>query len=586
LLTLGAGVAAASLFQRLSSLRRQRTSCDQRIERFGRASQDALFECWPESGKAHYSARFCELVGLPARPLESTRDFLLQRVHEGDRALHESRLAELARGGMDRVEHQLRLRCEDESFLWVEVRVVRTLGARGTLFTGWVSDISERRAAEQELRFHAFRDSLTGLANRALFMDRLGQSLLRPRGGDAPQTAVLLIDLDRFKRVNDSLSHSAGDALLHTVAERLSACVREEDSVARLGGDEFALLLHDISSSEDAIDVAVRARRALAEPVIVQSRPVTIDASIGIVVIGPEHLTAVDVVRDADTAMYRAKALGRGQWALFDPSMRTRAVERMTLENELRSGLASDQIEVCFQPIVDGAGQFAGVEALPRWHHPRLGELLPAEFIQLAEETGLIVDLGELVLRRACELGRRIGKTVGHGNWTVNINLSPRQLQDTDLARRVLSALDTSGLDPARLCFEVTENLILDELPGEAGLFTTLRERGVKLCMDDFGTGYSSLSYLHRFRFDFLKIENAFVQGLEEHEGSVQLVRSMVNLARNLGVMPIAEGVETGRQWEMLKTLGCPRAQGFFFARALSTTDFLAWLSESFPACA
>jgi diguanylate cyclase (GGDEF)-like protein/PAS domain S-box-containing protein len=592
LLTLGAGVATASLLGHLSSVRRMRRSCDQRFERFGHAAQDALWEWWHESGEAHYSARLSELLGVPRTAAGNRREFLLERVHPEDRAGFEAKLGELLQGALERVEHEHRLRHQDGSWLWVEVRVVQSRLEGRTLLTGWVTDISERKSAEHQLRFHAFRDSLTGLANRSLFMDRLTQCLLRDREREsaeqlrAARTAVLLIDLDRFKRVNDSLCHSAGDSLLYAVAERLSACVRDEDTVARLGGDEFALLLNEITSAEDAIDVATRARRALMEPIVVQGRPVTVGASIGIVVVGREHLTAVDVVRDADTAMYRAKAQGRGQWALFDASMRAQAVERMTLENELRSGLSRDEIEVFFQPIVDGAGRFAGVEALPRWHHPRLGKLLPADFIRLAEETGLIMDLGDLVLNQACELGRRISKVASHTNWTVNVNLSPRQLRRDDLTRRVESVLEGTGLDPARLCFEVTEDLILEELPAGASLFTELRAHGVKLCMDDFGTGYSSLSYLHRFRFDFLKIETAFVHGLDAREGGVQIVRSMVNLARNLGVMPIAEGVESQKQWEVLKALGCPRAQGFYFATPLTAAEFMAWIREHFAACA
>ncbi len=585
-LTLGSGVAAAYWLGHLAESRRRQRDCAQRHERFGRAAQEALWELWSESGEAHYSQRFQELLGL-SRSASGTREaFVLDRVHPEDVPMFKQALADLASGKVERLAFEHRLKHADDSYLWVEVRLSRAVLAEKVLVTAWVRDIRERKSAEQELRFHAFRDSLTGLANRSLFMDRLTQSLVRSREVEGRQAAVLLIDLDRFKLVNDSLSHSAGDALLYAVAERLSACIRDEDTVARLGGDEFAVLLNEIESSDDAIDVAARARSALMEPVVVQGRPVTVGASIGIVVVSGSYNTAADVVRDADTAMYRAKALGRGQWALFDPSMRLQAVERLTLENELRSGLASGQLEVYFQPMVDRHGNFAGVEALPRWHHPRHGTLLPKDFVELAEETGLIMDLGDLVLSRACELGRRMTKIARHASWTVNVNLSPRQLQRADLATRIEMVLDGSGLDPSRLCIEVTEDLILEQVPVGAALFTRLRERGVKLCMDDFGTGYSSLSYVHRFRFDYLKIETAFVHGLETSEGGVQLVRSMINLARNLGVTAVAEGVETQKQWEILKGLGCPQAQGFYFAKPQTASEFLSWMRERFAACA
>ncbi len=585
-LTVGSGVAAAYWLSHLADHRKRQREALARHERFGRAAQEALWELWTEAGEAHYSQRFRELLGESHSPSVGAEAFLLERVHPEDLPLFRLALSELAQGKVERHEFEHRLKHADESYLWVEVRMSRAVLEGRVLLTAWVRDIRERKSAEQELRFHAFRDPLTGLANRCLFLDRVAQSLLRCREPSGSRAAVLLIDLDRFKLVNDSLSHSAGDALLFAVAERLSACIRAEDTVARFGGDEFAVLLDEIEGPDDAVDVAVRARQALLEPVVVQGRPVTVGASIGIVLLSENHASAADVVRDADTAMYRAKAVGRGQWALFDPSMREQAVERLTLENELRSGLASGEFEVYFQPMVDRFGNFAGVEALPRWHHPRHGTLLPKDFLELAEETGLIMDLGDLVLSRACELGRRLSKIARHANWTVNVNLSPRQLQRADLAERIETVLEGSGLDPARLCIEVTENLILEEVPVGAALFSKLRAHGVKLCMDDFGTGYSSLSYLHRFRFDYLKIETAFVHGMEGTEGGAQLVRSMINLARNLGVTAVAEGVETEAQWEALKALGCPEAQGFFFAKPMTASELLSWMRERFAACA
>ncbi len=586
--TAGVGFVFGLLFERLRAAYLYQKECEQRYERAARGANDGLWEWELETGRTYFSERFCEMLGHTRAQLGAHIDEWLTRVHSEDIEELRQAIDEHLQGLTPRLEHEHRLRCSDGTYLWVHVRGVASAidASRPTLLTGWTTDISARKSAEQELRFHAFRDPLTGLANRSLFNDRLRQALLRCRDGRGTRIAVLLIDLDRFKRVNDSLGHSAGDGLLLAVAERLRTCVRTEDTVARLGGDEFALLLQDVAMVEDAIDVAGRVRRALLDPVLIKGRAVTSGCSIGIVVTGSGTDTPADIVRDADTAMYRAKAQGRGQWALFDPTMRDRAVQRLTLENELRSGLAEGQLEVFYQPIVDGAGGFAGFEALPRWRHPTQGLLLPREFIELAEETGLIMDLGDLVLNDACEVGRRVAELVPEGTWTAHVNLSPKQIRRPDLSARIDVILQSTGFDPARLCVEVTEDVILEEVPSGSALFDELRQQGVKLCMDDFGTGYSSLSYLHRFRVDFLKIETAFVHGVETREGGAQIVRSLVNLARNLNITAVAEGVETQRQWDMLRALGCPRAQGFFFAEPLSASDFERWVRERTAACA
>jgi len=576
------------LFDRLRAAFEVQQECEERYERAARGASDGLWEWELGTGRTYFSERFCEMLGLTRAQLGPHIDEWLSRVHPDDLGDLRSAIDDHLQGKAPRLEHEHRLKCEGGSYLWVHVRGMASDGEAGrpSLLTGWTTDISARKSAEQDLRFHAFRDPLTGLANRSLFTDRLRQAILRCRERRGTRIAVLLIDLDRFKRVNDSLGHSAGDGLLLAVSERLRECVRAEDTVARLGGDEFALLLQDVAMVEDAVEVAGRVRKALLEPVLIKGRAVTSGCSIGIVVTNSVDMTPADIVRDADTAMYRAKDQGRGHWAIFDPSMRTRAVERLTLEGELRNGLAHGEFEIFYQPIVDGAGGFAGFEALPRWRHPRLGLLLPGEFIQLAEETGLIMDLGDHVLNEACELGKRIETRVPGGTWTVHVNLSPRQIQRPDIAARIDVILQTTGLDPARLCVEVTEDVILDEVPTGGALFEELRAKGIKLCMDDFGTGYSSLSYLHRFRVDFLKIETAFVHGAETREGGIQIVRSLVNLARNLSITAVAEGVETQRQWEILRGLGCPLAQGFFFAEPLSSADLEQWVRDRTVACA
>ncbi len=438
--------------------------CQERYERSARAANDGLWEWELGTGRAYFSARFCELLGFKPTDFGPHIDEWLKRVHPDDiEELHGAIDGHL-HGKGTRLEHDHRLMCADGGYVWVHVRGIASAaeGARPTLLTGWTTDISARKSAEHDLRFHAFRDPLTGLANRSLFTDRLRQAVLRCRERNGTNIAVLLIDLDRFKRVNDSLGHSAGDGLLLAVAARLRGCVRSEDTVARLGADEFALLIQDVTLSEDAIEIAGRVRNVVLEPVLIKGRPVTSGCSIGIVVTSTRDLSPADILRHADTAMYRAKAQGRGQWVMFDPSMRARAVERLNLEGELRTGLSQGEFEVFYQPIVDATGGFAGFEALPRWRHPRLGLLLPAEFIQVAEETGLIMDLGDYVLSAACGVGQRIAAHGPARDWTVHVNLSPRQIQRPDLVARIEHILKASGLDPRRLCVEVTEDVILE----------------------------------------------------------------------------------------------------------------------------
>jgi diguanylate cyclase (GGDEF)-like protein/PAS domain S-box-containing protein len=580
------GVVTGWLFERLRNARRFQKECEQRYERAALGANDGLLEWDLASDRLYASERFSEMLGLEQRSLFSRSESWLQLVHPDDRPGLEAAISQLRSGAIERLHHEHRLVCGDGTDLWVELRGVLTIVNGAEVITLWTSDVSARRQAEHELRFHAFRDPLTGLPNRSLFMDRLGQAKLRARERPGSHVAVLLIDLDRFKRVNDSLGHSAGDGLLLAVADRLRTCVSRRNTVARFGGDEFALLLEDLTGVEDAIQVAERVQKALLEPVLIKGRAVTCASSFGIVLTDDNDSSPADIVRDADTALYRAKASARGHWAVFQPTMRDRAVERLTLENELRRALLGHELELFFQPIVDAGGQFAGFEALPRWHNPRLGMLLPADFIGLAEETGLIMELGDFVLREACEMGMRVSSALTRATFSVHVNLSPEQVRRADLITRIDTLLASTGFDPTRLCMEVTEDLIFEELPTGGALLDALRARGIKLCMDDFGTGYSSLSYLHRFRVDYLKIETAFVHGAESHEGGVQIVRSLVNLARNLGVVAIAEGVETKRQWDVLRNLGCPRAQGYLFAEPLSAVELLAWVTQHHSACA
>jgi diguanylate cyclase (GGDEF)-like protein len=421
---------------------------------------------------------------------------------------------------------------------------------------------------------HAFNDSLTGLPNRALLLDRLGVALARAEREDQP-VSVLFLDLDGFKVVNDSLGHVAGDRLLIDVARRLSDCLRRGDTAARIGGDEFAILLGDIGHPERAPRVAERVIAALREPFTVLGREVFVSASIGIAY---GQADAQDLLRNADVAMYRAKRSGEdGSYATFEPSMHAAVVERLEIEADLRRAIERDELVVHYQPIVDLAGgRVVGLEALLRWAHPRRGLVMPFEFIPLAEETRVIVELGRWILREAC---RQAALWAGGapGPW-VSVNLSGLQLLDPQLDVEVAAALADSGLDPASLTLEITETVLVQDVSAAVERLEALRALGVSIAIDDFGTGYSSLRYIRRFPADILKIAKPFIDGLHD-ETDTAIVRTIVALADSLGLRTVGEGIEDHEQLARLRELGCTLGQGYLFARPLGADDATALLA-------
>ena len=411
----------------------------------------------------------------------------------------------------------------------------------------------------------SMHDMLTGLPNRALLMDRLGQALRRAERTDA-LTAVLFLDLDGFKRVNDSLGHPAGDQLLIEVAERLDTCLRPADTAARLGGDEFAILLEGLTGTSDATMVASRVMAALQAPIVLLGRSVTITASIGIAI----HRDGEDdLLRNADLAMYRAKSLGKSRYEVFDPAMHAVVVERMRLESELQRAIERGEFTLRYQPIVSLDGAVAGIEALVRWNHPERGLLYPDQFIPTAEETGLISPIGRWVLNEACRQAVRWqSQYPGEAQLAIAVNLSVTQIQQPGLIYEVAEALERSGLDPHSLILEITETLLLDELETTQSTLDGLKRIGVQLAVDDFGTGYSSLQYLRRFPIDILKIAKSFVDGIADG-GEFSLARVVVEMGKSLGMEVIAEGIELPEQVASLQQMGCRWGQGYHFARPL-----------------
>jgi diguanylate cyclase (GGDEF)-like protein len=435
---------------------------------------------------------------------------------------------------------------------------------------GVMFDITERKALEEQLKQQVLHDNLTGLPNRVLFSDRLQHALAhaqRRRG----KLAVLFLDLDNFKLINDSLGHDTGDKLLVGVAERLRTFLRAQDTAARLGGDEFALLLEDLAHVDEATRAAERIGDKLRFPFVLEARETFVTASIGVTLGGTTTRRQEDLLREADLAMYQAKHSGKARYAVFEEAMSARTLERWELGNDLRRALEREEFTVHYQPKVSLAtGRIVGLEALVRWEHPKRGQMLPGQFVPLAEETGVMVSIGRWVLREACrqatEWQRRY---TSDPPLVVCANLSARQLRDSGIDRTVACILSETGLDPSSLQLEITEGAAMEDASTTTTVIEELRALGVRVSIDDFGTGYSSLSYLERFGVDSIKIDSSFVGTLEEETGTKVLVQGMIDLAHALGLEVIAEGVETAEQLTRLREMRCDLAQGHYLSEPL-----------------
>jgi diguanylate cyclase (GGDEF)-like protein len=433
----------------------------------------------------------------------------------------------------------------------------------------------ELKESREHFRHAAFHDVLTGLPNRSLFSEHLRIALERARQNEEYLFCVLFLDLDRFKNINDSLGHPCGDELLILVARRLEGCIRQTDMVARFGGDEFAILLDAIENPSDAIRVAEKVQQEISAPFKLHNQDAVTTASIGVALSTSDYSEAEDMIRDADTAMYRAKDQGKARYEIFDTAMHTRAVTLLRLESDLRRALQREELCVYYQPIVSiASGELQGFEALVRWQHPERGLISPDQFIAVAEETGLILSLGLSVLREACrQLRTWQQRSLSDRNLTISVNLSAKQLSQSDLIEKVEQVLTESGIDPWQLKLEITETVVMENAELAAITLARLRGLGVRLSIDDFGTGYSSLSYLNRFPVDTLKIDRSFITTLKQGDENVEIVKTIVMLAGNLGMQVIAEGIETADQLQQLRLLKCQYGQGYLFSKPLAATD-------------
>jgi len=546
---------------------------EERYALSARGANDGLWVWDLGAGTVYYSDRWKEMLGFSQDEIGDSPEEWFSRVHPDDVAMLRADIDAHRHGATPSIEHEHRMRGKNGEYRWMLARGVAVRDGAGdaTRIAGSQTDITERKLAIDRLTHDAFHDALTGLPNRALFMDRLGRSTERSRRHAGHQFAVLFLDLDRFKVVNDSLGHTFGDQLLINVAERLRSALRGTDTVARLGGDEFTILL-EIDHLADAARTAERIQEELRLPFRIGEHEIFTTASIGIALSATGYERPHDVLRDADIAMYRAKSRGRGIHEVFDKTMHDRAVKLLKFETDLRRSIERGELRVHYQPIVSlGSAKVTGFEALLRWQ--RGEELVAAdEIVPIAEETGLILPIGQWVLRESL---RQLA------TWPeslhMHVNLSAKQFLQPNLLDQIAEALAESGVGAERLHLEVTESVVIDNAEAAAELLERLRATGVGISLDDFGTGYSSLSSLRQFPFDTLKIDRSFISTNGDHRND-EIVRTISNLARILGMDVTVEGLESADQVERMRELGIDYAQGFYFSPPVDAEKALAIL--------
>jgi diguanylate cyclase (GGDEF)-like protein/PAS domain S-box-containing protein len=550
-------------------------------------ANDGIWDWDVATDRVFFSARWKGMLGYAEHEIGETRGEWLGRVHPDDRGALAQALDAHLTGPNEHFEYEHRIQHRDGSYRWMLTRgvAVRDVHGQASRVVGSQTDVTARKEAESRLQHDAMHDALTGLPNRVLFLDRLDQAIRRSRRHHPDRcAAVLFLDLDRFKLVNDSLGHHIGDELLKAVARRLLATLRPNDSVARLSGDEFTLLLDDVCDAREATMIAERVQQSLKVPFELEGRELFIDASIGIAVATADSAPH-EVLRDADVAMYRAKADGKGRHAVFDAAMHEHVMRRLDMEGDLRRAIERRELEVTYQPIAQAAtGRIVGFEALCRWPDGDGGVVEPADFLALAEETGLIVALGRRLLETACAQLAHWRTLPGGAGLIVGVNVSGRQLAEPGFVTMLRGIIADSGLDPRALRLEVKEH----DLTHGRGDDATRRilehihdQAKVRTHIDDFGTGASSLRLLHRFPGDAIKISRGLVTGIGHDAGAFEIVRAVVGLAHNLGLEVIAEGVETREQLDYLKVLGCEFAQGFEISAPLPAPEAWALLEAS-----
>lgn len=547
-------------------------------------ANDGLWDWDLRTNQVYYSPRWKEILGLSVDEIGHHPDEWYNRVHVEDIERLKLDISAHMAGLTPHFENEHRILHRDGEYIWVQCRALAVREQDGVAYrmAGSLTDITDRKNAEQRLLYDAFHDTLTGLPNRALFLDRLRLAVERSKRRKDFTYAVLFLDLDRFKDINDTLGHMLGDQLLVIIGKMLGSGLRSTDTVARLGGDEFVILMEDINNLQGAMRVADWIHEKLKTPINVLDHQVFISTSIGVVSGGLNYVRPEDVLRDADIAMYSAKAHGRARSEIFEPDMRVRISRRLLIETELRQAIEQEEFVIHYQPIVAlDDRRITGFEALVRWMHPTRGILNPAEFLFVAEESGLIIPIDRWVLRQAC-----LQMKAWHDHYpiqpplTVSVNLSGKHVSKPDLVDYIQSALEETQLTPGCLKLEITENIIMETNLLTSEVFRKLQALGVQLQIDDFGIGYSSLSYLSQFRVNALKIDQSFVKKMSVDNSQLKIVQAIVMLAQRLDVVVVAEGVETEEQLEQLHELGCGYGQGYFVSKPLEIGKIETLLAE------
>lgn len=546
---------------------------EERYALAARGANDGLWDWNLASNRIYFSTRWKKMLGYDENEVGDSPEEWFDRIHADDVKIVRAAIDAHIAGRTPHFESEYRIRTRENTYRWMLARglAVSLNGDGSSRMAGSQSDINDRKRAEEQLLHDAFHDALTGLPNRALFFDRLQRSVQRAKRHKEYLFAVLFLDLDRFKTINDSLGHMAGDQLLIAIAENLNKMLRPGDTVSRLGGDEFVILTDDLENTGEATRIANRILQSFVQPYSVRDHEVFTTCSIGIAMSLTHYERAEDLLRDADTALYRAKALGKARYAIFDPAMHEQALQTLQLENDLRRAIERQEFKIHYQPIISlHTGKIEGFESLLRWDAPGRGMVYPADFIPLAEETGLIQSLGMWAIEQSCAQAFQWRSLFrDRMDLSMSVNLSCKQFSQPDLIDQIEHTLMVSHLDPHHLRFEITESMIMEDPDSAVHMLLRLKKLNVKLHLDDFGTGYSSLSYLHRFPFDSLKIDRSFVSKMHNDEESLEIVRTIIMLGRNLQKSVIAEGVETAEQLAQLRALECHQAQGYFFSHAL-----------------
>jgi diguanylate cyclase (GGDEF)-like protein/PAS domain S-box-containing protein len=575
--------------------RRTEEALRQSEERYAiaaRGANDGLWDWDLSVNRIHFSSRWKSMLGYDETDIGENPEEWFLLVHPEDRKHFESKITAHIDGQATQLESEYRIRHKDGTYRWVLNRglAVRNIAGKAYRMAGSQTDITERKIAEEQLLHDAFHDALTGLPNRALFMDRLEHRIRQAQKSLQRKSlyrfAALFLDLDRFKIINDSLGHLVGDQLLIAVSQRLSEAVRPEDTVARLGGDEFAIILEDITDQAHAEQITRRLQEQLSLPFYIDGTEVFTTASIGIALSSAEYERPEEMIRDADIAMYQVKGKGKASHEVFEAGMYTSTVERLHLETDLRRAVEHDEFVLHYQPIIELSNdRVIGFEALVRWNHPQRGLVYPMEFIPLAEETGLIFAIGEWVLGEACRQLREWKTTHAmHSPMKMSVNISSRQFLQHDLPEKIKHILGINSLEAVNLTLEITESMIMENIDSAIVILNQLRAMGIHIHIDDFGTGYSSLSYINRFPVNALKIDRSFVEKMQHDDENLEIVKTIILLARNLKLELIAEGLETPDQLSQLKKLNCQYGQGFYLSRPMDARGMASWLSNRPPA--